>query len=111
MKRKLSPPHPFFKEFEKFYNIKTIDRAFTINRFLFYSSISLKYSLSKNSVSVIPAPSQNRFIVITFEHFVLPFMRSYIADGDIPPFRDASQMFIFFSLQISSAERHYAIIA
>lgn len=66
-----------------------------------YSSMSLKYSLSKNSFSVIPAPSQKRLIVITLEHFVLPLIRSYIAEGDIPALREASQMLRLFSLHIS----------
>lgn len=38
----------------------------------------------------------------TLEHFVLPLIKSYIADGDFPPFNVASQTLIFFSLQISS---------
>ena len=49
----------------------------------------------------MPAPSQKRLTVITFEHFVLPFIRSYIAEGDIPPLSEASQMFNPFSWHTS----------
>ena len=38
---------------------------------------------------------------MTLEHFVLPFTKSYIADGDIPPLRQASQILIAFFLHIS----------
>ena len=49
----------------------------------------------------MPAPSQKRLTVMTFEHLVLPFTRSYMADGDIPPLRQASQILIPFCLHIS----------
>ena len=49
----------------------------------------------------MPAPSQNRLMVTTLEHFVLPFFKSYKADGDIPPLSEASHTFDPFSAQIS----------
>lgn len=50
----------------------------------------------------MPAPSQKLLTVSTLEHFVLPFIRSYIAEGDFPPPSAASQMLTSFSRHISS---------
>ena len=49
----------------------------------------------------MPAPSQKLFTVSTLEHFVLPFIRSYIAEGDFPPPSAASQTEMPFSSHIS----------
>ncbi len=65
------------------------------------SSTFLKQSLSKNSAKVIPAPSQKLNTVETLGHFVRPFIKSYNADGDLPPPRQAPHTFLPRSSQIS----------
>ena len=47
LKRKLSPPHTFFKEFEEFYNIKTIDRKRAVNRFFLFFNFVKIFSVKK----------------------------------------------------------------